>query len=189
MSVYLVRHGATEWSESGRHTGRTDVPLTAAGEAEALALAPALAQVPFSQVLVSPMTRARRTAELAGFRTAQVDPDLNEWDYGDYEGVTTEQIRESVPEWTAWTHPSPGGETAEQVAVRLDRVVAKTRAVAGNTLVFAHGHCLRALAARWLAEPVASGRFYRLDTSTFSVLDYEREQPVIQAWNVPVLAD
>lgn len=186
MALYAVRHGATEWSVNGRHTGRTDLPMTADGEASAASLRPLLAGVQFAQVLVSPMQRARRTAELAGFADAEVDADLVEWDYGAYEGVTTATIRESVPGWTVWTHPSPGGETADQVGERLDRVIDRARFVEGNTLVVAHGHCLRALAARWLGEPVASGRFYRLDTATYSVLGFEREQPVIDAWNVPV---
>jgi probable phosphoglycerate mutase len=181
----LVRHGATEWSESGRHTGRTDIPLQAEGEASAQALASTLAGRAFGLVLTSPLQRARHTAELAGFPDAVPDDDLREWDYGDYEGVTTPEIRESVPGWTVWTHPCPGGETADQVAARLDRVVERVRSVDGDALVFGHGHALRALTARWLGETVAAGRFYRLDTATVSQLGYERDQPVIQAWNVP----
>jgi probable phosphoglycerate mutase len=185
MTLWLVRHGATDWSESGRHTGRTDIPLQAEGEASAQALASALAGHVFGLVLTSPLQRARHTAELAGFPDAAPDGDLREWDYGDYEGVTTPSIRESVPGWTVWTHPCPGGESADQVADRLDRVVKRVRSVDGDALVFGHGHSLRALTARWLGEPVAAGRFYRLDTATVSQLGYERDQPVIQAWNVP----
>lgn len=185
MTVWLVRHGATEWSESGRHTGRTDVPLLAAGEADARALAPRLAGHAFGLVLTSPLQRARSTAELAGFADAEPTDDLREWDYGDYEGVTTPEIRATVPGWTVWTHPSPGGETAEQVRARLDRVVERVCAVDGDALVFGHGHALRAFTARWLGEPVAAGRFYKLDTATISRLGHERDQSVIMAWNVP----
>ncbi len=182
--LYLVRHGETEWSLSGRHTSTTDLPLTANGEAGARALAPVLGGLTVGHVLTSPRQRARRTAELAGFGDAEVDPDLVEWDYGDYEGVTTSQIRESVPGWTVWTHPVPGGETAAQVTERLDRVVARVRASEGATLVFAHAHALRALAARWLDLDVAEGRHLALDTATLSVLGDDRGTPVVHRWNV-----
>jgi broad specificity phosphatase PhoE len=181
--VWLARHGATEWSESGRHTSVTDLPLTAEGEAAARSLAPRLADIHFDLVLTSPLQRARRTAELAGFPDAHVDDDLTEWAYGDYEGLTTVQIRETVPGWTIWTHPSPGGETADEVGRRLDRVIAKVRAHGGRVLVFAHGHSLRALAARWIEEPVQAGSRLHLDTATISVLAYERDTPVVQRWN------
>lgn len=183
MTLWLVRHGATEWSESGRHTGRTDLPLTARGEASARDLAPALDGHDFALVLTSPLQRARRTAVLAGFDDALPDDDLAEWDYGDYEGVTTADIRETVPGWTVWTHRCPGGETAEEIAERLDRVVERARETGGDTLVFGHGHALRALAARWLGEPVAFGRFLKLDTATYSQLGAERDQPVLLVWN------
>lgn len=185
MTVWLVRHGATEWSEAGRHTGRADIPLITSGEESARALSPVLAAHPFALVLTSPLQRARRTAILAGFDAATADADLVEWGYGDYEGVTTPTIRESIPDWTVWTHQCPGGESAAEVASRLDRVIDRARAVDGDSLIFGHGHALRALAARWLGEPVAFGRFLRLDTATYSVLGYEREQPVLVAWNVP----
>jgi probable phosphoglycerate mutase len=185
VSLWLVRHGATDWSESGRHTGRTDVPLTTEGEAGARKVASALSGRQFALVLTSPLQRARRTAELSGFPAAEIDDDLREWDYGDYEGITTAEIRDKVPGWTVWTHPCPDGESADQVAARLDRVVERVRSVAGDALVFGHGHALRALTARWLGEPVAAGRLYRLDTATVSQLGYERDQAVIQAWNVP----
>lgn len=181
--LWLVRHGATEWSESGRHTSATDLPLLPAGEEVARALAPRLAGADFAQVLTSPRERARRTAELAGFPDAEVDDDLVEWDYGDYEGVTTREIRTRVPGWTVWNQPVPGGETAHAVTERLDRVVARAQAADGPTLVFGHGHALRALAARWLRQPVALGQHLRLDTATLSRLGWEHEAPVVLHWN------
>jgi probable phosphoglycerate mutase len=180
--LWVVRHGETEWSRDGKHTSTTDLPLTDVGEEAALALQSRLAGVGFDLVLTSPRQRARRTAELAGFADAEVDEDLVEWAYGDYEGVTTAEIRESVPGWSIWTHPTPGGETAEQVAARLDRVVARARDHE-RTLVFAHGHSLRVLTARWIEQPPEEGRFFRLDTSTVSVLGFERETPVLLKWN------
>ena len=188
--VWLVRHGETEWSRDGRHTSVTDVPLTDEGVRVAHELEARLAGGSFGLVLTSPRTRARRTAELAGFAGAEVDDDLVEWSYGDYEGVTTAEIREDVPGWSIWTHPAPGGETAADVTARLDRVVARARAALGDgtgqgesVLLFSHGHALRALAARWIGQPVDEGRFLRLDTATVSVLGYERETPVILRWN------
>jgi probable phosphoglycerate mutase len=181
--LWVVRHSETEWSASGRHTSTTDLPLTLVGEEAARALGARLAGTAFDLVLTSPRQRARRTAELAGFADAHVDEDLTEWAYGDYEGVSTRTIRETVPGWTVWTHPSPGGETAEEVGRRLDRVVAKVRARGGRVLVFGHGHASRVLAARWLAQPVEEGRLFRLDTATVSVLGYEHETPVVVRWN------
>jgi broad specificity phosphatase PhoE len=181
--VWLVRHGATEWSESGRHTSTTDVPLLPQGEDAARALAPRLAGHPFALVLTSPRERARRTAELAGFPDAVVDADLAEWDYGDLEGLTSEQIRQTYPGWTIWDGPWPGGETADQVARRFDRVVARCRAADGRVLVFSHGHALRVLAARWLGLAAAEGRHLFLDTATVSVLGEDRETPVVLRWN------
>jgi len=181
--LYLARHGATEWSVNGRHTGTTDLPLLPEGEETARALGARLAGIDFGLVLASPRQRARRTAELAGFADAEVDDDLAEWDYGDYEGVTTDEIRRRDPGWTVWRGVVPGGERAEQVAERLDRVIARVRAVEGQALVFGHGHALRALAARWLGLPVSEGRLLRLDTATLSVLGSEREQPVVLHWN------
>lgn len=181
--VWLIRHGATEWSESGRHTSVTDVPLTSDGEDQARALAPRLADAAFDLVLTSPRRRARRTAELAGFPDAVVDEDLVEWGYGDYEGITTPEIRRSVPDWTVWTHPTPGGETAAHVAARLDRVVARLRAQSGRALVFGHGHALRALAARWLGLPAQDGRLLVLATGTVSVLGAEHGSPAVLRWN------
>ncbi|GEP38762.1 phosphoglycerate mutase [Nocardioides psychrotolerans] len=181
--LWLVRHGPTEWSENGRHTSVTDLPLLPHGEELARGLAPRLTGTTFAQVLTSPRRRARRTAELAGFAHAEVDDDLVEWAYGDYEGITTPQIRETVPGWTVWTGGCPGGERPDQVGARLDRVVDRARRASGATLVFAHGHSLRVLTARWLGLPVEDGRLFRLDTATVSVLGYERESPVVLRWN------
>lgn len=181
--LWVIRHGETEWSRDGRHTSVTDLPLTVRGVEVARGLAPRLAGVDFDLVLTSPRTRARVTAELAGFPDAEVDEDLAEWAYGDFEGITTPEIRERVPGWTVWTHGCPGGETAQQVSDRLDRVIKRAQAAEGRTLVFAHGHSLRALTARWLDLPVTDGRLFKLDTSTLSVLGFERETPVILRWN------
>jgi broad specificity phosphatase PhoE len=181
--LWVVRHGETEWSASGRHTSTTDIPLTEAGEAAACVIGDRVKDTAFDLVLTSPRERARRTAALAGFPDAQVDDDLAEWAYGDYEGVTTAEIRRTVPDWTVWTHPSPGGESAEDVCRRLDRVVAKVREHGGRVLVFGHGHASRVLAARWIGQPVVEGRNFALDTATVSVLGYERETPVVARWN------
>ncbi len=181
--VWLVRHGETEWSRDGRHTSTTELPLTADGERVAAALHDRLDDDRFALVLTSPRERARQTARLTGHPEAEVDADLAEWDYGDLEGETSEEIRETYPGWTIWTGPVPGGETAEQVAARLDRVVERCRAADGRVLLFGHGHALRALAARWLDLPVAEGRHLRLDTATVSVLGFERETPVVLRWN------
>jgi broad specificity phosphatase PhoE len=181
--VWLVRHGETEWSRDGRHTSTTDLPLTEEGRRVAETLRDRLDHQAFSLVLTSPRERARETARLAGHGEAHVDADLAEWDYGELEGLTTPQIRETYPDWTIWQGPVPGGESATQVSDRLDRVVARCRAADGRVLVFGHGHALRALAARWLGLPVADGRHLRLDTATVSVLGWEREIPVVLHWN------
>ena len=181
--VWLVRHGETEWSRDHRHTSTTDLDLTPVGEDAARAIGDRLGDTSFELTLTSPLRRARRTAELAGRPDAEVEPDLTEWRYGDYEGITTAQIRETVPGWTVWTHPTPGGETVDEVTTRLDRVVTRLRGVEGRVLVFGHGHALRALTARWLEQPATEGQRYRLDTATVSVLGYERETPVILRWN------
>ena len=182
-SVWLVRHGETDWSRRRLHTSVTDVALTEAGTAAALELGEKLAGRSFALVLTSPRLRASRTAELAGFPAAIPNDDLAEWAYGEYEGTSTEEIRRTVPGWTIWSHTAPGGETPEQVRDRVDRVIARVRAVDGDSLLFGHAHALRALAARWLGQDVRDGRFYRLDTGTLSVLGYERETPVIARWN------
>jgi probable phosphoglycerate mutase len=181
--VWLVRHGETEWSRDGRHTSTTDLPLTDEGRRVAETLRDSLAGEAFASVLTSPRERARETARLAGHADAEVDDDLAEWCYGDLEGETSEEIRRRYPGWTIWQGPVPGGETAEDVSERLDRVVARCRAVDGRVLVFGHGHSLRALAARWLGLPVTDGRHLRLDTATVSVLGWERESAVVQRWN------
>jgi probable phosphoglycerate mutase len=182
-SIWLVRHGETAWSRERRHTSVTDVPLTQAGVEAARRVGERLSGHAFSLVLTSPRERARRSAALAGFAAAEVDDDLAEWDYGRYEGISTAEIRLSDPGWTVWSHPAPGGETAEEVGVRVDRVIARAGGVEGDVLLFGHAHCLRALTARWLGRPVTDGRFYRLDTGSLSVLAYERETPVIVHWN------
>jgi broad specificity phosphatase PhoE len=181
--VWLVRHGETEWSKSGRHTSTTDLPLTAEGERIAAELKKRLTGEQFDLVLTSPMQRARRTAELAGFGEATVDDDLVEWNYGDYEGITTAEIRKTVPGWTVWADPVPNGESPEQVAARLDRVIQRIAAVEGDVLVFGHSHALRALTARWLELGVTEGRHFVLDTATVSVLGWERGSPAIHRWN------
>ncbi|GLW10639.1 phosphatase [Microtetraspora sp. NBRC 13810] len=188
----LLRHGETEWSRTGRHTGRTDVPLTPRGEEQARALAPVVGARRFSLVLVSPARRARRTAELAGAGDYEVEPNLWEWDYGGYEGITTPDIRQSRPGWYLWRdgvvpgdadHP---GETAAQVGERADKVIARARAAGGEVLVVAHGHMLRVLTARWLGLPPEDGRLFRLDTGTYGALGWEHAEPVICHWNAPV---
>lgn len=182
-SATIVRHGATEWSVSGQHTSATDLPLLPAGEQGAREVAARLAGQSFAEVLTSPLRRARHTAELVGHPGAEVCDDLVEWGYGDYEGRTTAEIRESIPGWTLWTHGAPGGETAEEVAARCDRVIARVRASSGPVLLFAHGHVLRVLTARWLGLAPTEGRLFRLDTSTVSVLGHERETPALLRWN------
>ncbi|WP_344842247.1 histidine phosphatase family protein [Kribbella ginsengisoli] len=181
--LWLVRHGETEWSKSGRHTSTTDLPLTAEGERIAASLAERLTGHDFDLVLTSPRQRARRTAELAGFPKAEVDDDLVEWDYGDYEGITTADIRKTVPGWTVWADPVPNGETPAEVSSRLDRVNARIAAVDGDVLVFGHSHALRALTARWLELDVTEGRHFVLNTATISILGWERGSPAIHQWN------
>ena len=191
--LIIVRHGETEWSKSGRHTGRTDIPLTADGEARAAARAPALARRQIIAVFTSTATRAIRTAELAGLANPRRDPDLQEWDYGGYEGRTTAQIQAERPGWYLWrdgiipgdaAHP---GETVAQVGARVDAVLARVRPLLrdGDVALVAHGHVLRVLTARWLGLEPAGGRLFRLDTGTLSTLGTEHDMPVIQTWNVP----
>jgi len=181
----LTRHGTTAWSQSGRHTSTTDVDLTPEGEEQARSLAARLAADEFSLVLVSPRRRARRTAELAGVGSrAVVDPDLAEWAYGDYEGLTTEQIREQDPGWTVFSRPCPNGETAAQVSARADRVIDRVRALDGGlALLVAHGHLLRVLAARWAGLPATYGAHLELDVATVSKLSYEHDVPTVEVWN------
>jgi probable phosphoglycerate mutase len=191
--LILLRHGETEWSRTGKHTGRTDVPLTGAGEAAATALVPALAARPVRAVFTSPASRAVRTAELAGLAQAKEDPDLAEWDDGGYEGRTSAEIRAERPGWYLWRdgvipgdreHP---GETVAQVGARADAVLRRVRPLlaSGDVALVAHGHLLRILTARWLGLEPAAGRLFRLNTGTLSVLGTEHAEPVIGAWNVP----
>jgi broad specificity phosphatase PhoE len=186
--VLLVRHGTTEWSAAGRHTSRTDLPLTEAGIEQAVALRAWVAPLVHrgsAAILCSPRLRAVRTAELAGLVPFTVDPDLVEWDYGAYEGLTTAEIRRQVPGWTVFTHPCPGGETADQVAARCDRVLERVAGLAEATvLVVGHGHALRALAARWLGRPVAAGAELQLSTAAVCVLGHEHGAATLRRWNV-----
>jgi broad specificity phosphatase PhoE len=184
--VYLARHGATAWARDGRHTGRTDVPLLPEGEQEARSLAPRLAGLDFGLVLQSPLVRARNTCALAGFAArAQDDPALMEWDYGDYEGLTTSQIRARLPGWYLFRDGCPDGESPEQVGERADRIIARVRAARGDGLIFSHGHILRVLAARWLGLPANHARFFAFSTAALSILGYEHNQdePVLSLWN------
>jgi broad specificity phosphatase PhoE len=183
--LWLCRHGETEWSRDGRHTSHTDLPLTDDGVAQARGMAPLFDGLVFDLVLRSPLQRSAETATAVGFPEAMRDPALAEWDYGDYEGVTTARIREDVPGWTVFTHPTPGGESAEQVAARADRIIARVLDEATDrALVFSHGHLLRVLAARWIDEPPALGQRLLLDTGTVSVLGWEREVRAIRRWNI-----
>ena len=185
-TVTLVRHGQTEWSESLRHTGRTDIPLTDLGRRQATALGEMLTGEPFNLVLSSPLTRAWETMVAAGFEGVGVaNGDLLEWDYGEYEGITTETIREEISEWSVWTHPIGGGESVEDVGRRADRVIDVVLEADGAVLVFAHAHILRILGARWVALRPGDGRSLTLDTATVSTLGWERENRVIRTWNVP----
>jgi probable phosphoglycerate mutase len=180
----LVRHGETEWSLSGQHTGSTDVPLTDQGRQDAEALGAALHGRRFELVLTSPLERAVETCRLAGYGDgAQRRDELREWDYGEYEGRKTVDIREERPGWTLWRDGVPGGETAAQVGERADRVIAELRELTGDAALFAHGHILRVLAARWLGLEPGAGRLFALDTATISVLGYERETAVLRSWN------
>jgi probable phosphoglycerate mutase len=186
--VWLARHGETEWSAGGRHTGRTDVPLTDNGEHQAIGLKQVLGAVRFDLVESSPRQRAMRTAALAGV-TATANPDLAEWDYGELEGLTLDQIRADLPGWTIWDGPWPGGETARQVAERADRVLARAlalRAPAGqaNALFVAHGHILRVITARWLRQPPSAGRLFAIATATISVLGWDNGEPAVECWNL-----
>lgn len=183
--IHLVRHGETEWSRSGQHTGRTDIPLTDRGRRQAQAIGERLRGHDFALILTSPSSRAAETARLAGFPEAERAPDLMEWDYGAFEGRTTAQIRETLPGWTIWRGPWPDGETPDQVSVRVDRVIARCLAsdVAGDSLLFAHGHVLRVLAARWLGQAAQGGARYALGTATLSVLGWEHATRVIEQWN------
>jgi broad specificity phosphatase PhoE len=185
VELWLARHGETEWSLSGQHTGTTDIPLTDRGREAARSLGEKLRGETFDLVLTSPLTRARDTCTLAGFGDGAVDtPDLAEWNYGQYEGLTTEQIREQVPDWTVFTDGCPGGEIADQVGARVDRVIETVRALGGGrAIAFSHGHLLRVLGARWVGLAATDGARFFLETATVSILGYDRETAVIQQWN------
>ena len=184
--VYLARHGETAWTLSGQHTGLTDLPLTAAGEAQAVALGARLRGLKFAIVLTSPLQRAHRTCELAGFgAVATIAPDLVEWDYGAFEGRTTADIHAERPDWQLFRDGCPDGEAPEQVGARADRVIARVRAIDGETLIFSSGHFLRVFAARWLGLPPDGGRHFLLGTAGLSAVGYEhdRSEPAIRLWN------
>jgi probable phosphoglycerate mutase len=180
--VVIVRHGATQWSREGRHTGRTDVPLDDAGRRAARGLRAVLSRRTFAAVFTSPLSRAVDTCALAGFDGVRLD-DLQEWDYGDYEGRTTADIRAERPDWSLWRDGCPHGESPADVGARADRVVAAVRAIDGDVVLFAHGHLLRVLTARWLGLPPLDGALFALETAAIGVLGYERETPVIRTWS------
>lgn len=187
MNVFAIRHGETAWSLSGRHTGTTDIPLTDNGRRVAEHLRAALATERFARIFVSPMRRARETCELAGLGDhAVIDPELAEWNYGSFEGLTPEQIHRTVPDWLIFRDGCPGGESPEQVGARIDRVIVRVRAVQGDVALFAHGHALRVLVARWIGLPAGAGQHFLLDTGTLSVLGHYREVPAIRVWNGPL---
>jgi len=182
--LWLIRHGETEWSRSGAHTGRTDLPLTPAGEAKATAIGRYLRGMKFALVLTSPLQRARETCRLAGYGDiAQLEPDLMEWSYGAYEGRTSAEIRQEIPGWNIWINGVASGETVEQVGARARRVIERASTAEGDAALFAHGHVLRILTACWLGLEPAAGRLFAFDTACLSVLGYEREIRVIERWN------
>jgi broad specificity phosphatase PhoE len=187
QKVYLLRHGETQWSLNGQHTGVTDIPLTENGRQVARLLQPILVKETFALVLTSPLQRARETCELAGFgKLAIIEPELMEWNYGEYEGLTTDQIRQTRPSWSVFRDGCPGGESPEQIGARADRVLTKIRAGEGNIALFGHGHFSRVLAARWINLPASYGEHFLLDTATLNVLGYYRESPAFKIWNAPL---
>ena len=187
MNVFAIRHGETEWSLSGQHTGTTDIPLTDKGRPLAERMRPALAREAFALVLSSPMQRSRETCALTGLGDkAVIDADLAEWNYGQYEGLTPKQIQERRPGWLIFRDGCPGGESPEQVGVRVDRVIERARAAQGDVALFAHGHVLRVLAARWIGQPAGSGQHFLLDTGTLCILGYYHDIPAVKVWNGPL---
>lgn len=183
--IWLIRHGETAWTVTGQHTGRTDIPLTDAGRRHAEEIGRRLAGRRFALVLTSPLQRARETCRLAGYGdVAQIDPDLHEWDYGAYEGRTSDEIQKQVPDWTIWTSPVPQGETIQEVAARATRVIERASHAGGDVALFAHGHLLRVLTACWLGLAPDTGRLFALSTASLSVLGYERDTRVISQWNL-----
>ena len=188
QQVYLVRHGETQWSLSGQHTGTTDIPLTDNGRTLAKRLEPVLASESFVLVLTSPLERARTTCELAGLgRRCQIDRDLMEWNYGEYEGLTPKQIHAQAPGWMLFSDGCPGGETTDEVGARVDRVITRVRAVDGHVALFAHGHIFRVFAARWLGLPASAGCHFLLDTATLNILSYYRGIPAVKRWNAKLM--
>src|SRR5262245_35539508 len=186
--VHLIRHGETEWSVSGQHTGTTDIPLTENGRRVARMWKPVLIEETFALVLTSPQQRARETCELAGLSGgAEIDPDLIEWNYGEYEGLTPQEIHAQRPGWLIFKDGSPGGGSPEQVECRIDRVIARVRAAQGNVALFSHGHLLRAFAARWIGLRASDGSRFLLDTATLCVMSYYRGIPAMKRWNVPLV--
>ena len=187
QKVYLLRHGETEWSRGGKHTSVTDIPLTETGRMAARRLRPVLAKEAFALVMTSPLQRARDTCELAGLGAqAMIEPDLVEWNYGAYEGLTTKQIQLARDGWSLFRDGCPGGETPDEVAARVNRVIAKVRATEGNVALFAHGHVFRVLAALWINLPPIYGEHFLLDTATLSVLGYYYDSPALKIWNAPL---
>jgi len=189
QEVYLIRHGETEWSLSGQHTGITDIPLTENGRKVARLLEPVLRKQTFALVLTSPLGRARQTCELAGLgERAEIDRNLMEWNYGEYEGLTPRQIHAQRPGWVIFNDGCPGGESAKQVGVRVDRVIARVRAVQGHIALFAHGHIFRVFAARWLGLPATAGSHFLLSTATLNILSYYRGIPAVKCWNTVLVS-
>ena len=187
QQVFLVRHGETEWSLNGRHTGITDIPLTENGRQMATRLLPVLSKESFALALTSPLQRARDTCRLAGFgELAGIEPDLVEWNYGSYEGLTPGQIHAAAPGWLLFRDGGPGGEQPGEIGARVDRVIEKVRAVKGNVILFAHGHVLRVFGARWVGLPASEGQRFLLETATLTILSYYRGVPAIKRWNAPV---
>jgi broad specificity phosphatase PhoE len=188
VNVFAIRHGETQWSLSGQHTGTTDIPLTGNGRRLAERMRPVLAGKSFALVLCSPMQRARETCELVSLGdTVVIDPDLVEWNYGQYEGLTPKQIHETAPGWLIFRDGCPDGESPVQVGARVDRVIARARAVDGDVALFAHGHVLRVLVARWIGSPAGAGQHFLLDTGTLCVLGYYRDVPAVRIWNGPLV--
>ncbi len=185
--IYLVRHGETEWTKTGQHTGLTDKPLTEQGKREAVALKRHLVHIPFAKIFSSPLKRARETCELAGFsKQLEIDNDLVEWNYGDYEGLTSDEIAQKEPDWNLFNDGVPNGETFEQIAARADRVLKRIAKIDGDIAIFSSGHFLRVLTARFLGYSVAEGRNFLLFPASISILSYDRKDPTVLLWNLNI---
>ena len=182
--IFLVRHGETAWSLSGQHTGKTDIPLTEKGKEEALRLSPILKKIHFSKALVSPLKRAHETFNIVGLPIpAELDKDLEEWNYGDYEGISSKEIAKTNPDWSLFIDGAPGGESLQDIELRTSRILNKIHSLDGNIVIFSSGHILRALTARWLNLPLSFGRQLRLSTGSISILSYENKEPALLLWN------